>query len=122
MVIGKQGTYDRRAIQHVSTYDDLREGDLAVINIDEEQTQQPFIGTVLRIEEDEVEIQWMRGGYNKPWKKWFDGVGKNIKANTDVIPKRAILLFGFKLTQKLHLPKATATNIKKLYAEVAGEK
>ena len=29
----------------------------------------------------------MKGGYKKPWKKWLDGVGRNMKANTDTIPK-----------------------------------
>ena len=64
-MIGKQGAYDRRTMQHVSTYEDFQEGDLTVINInDVEQTHQPFIGTVLKIEDNEVEVQWMPGGCN----------------------------------------------------------
>ena len=55
MKIGKQGAYDHQAMQHVSTYEDFQEGDLAVINIDnDEQTQQPFIETVLKIEDNDV--------------------------------------------------------------------
>ena len=55
----------------------------------EDPSAQPFICTVLN-------IRYEKGGNKKPWKKWLDCVGQNMKANTDIIPKQSII-FGFKL-------------------------
>ena len=109
---------DIRAVQHVSTYDALQEDDLVVVNLEECVEEQPYIAKVLEINENDVKVQWMKGGYNKKWREWVDGVGKNRKANVDVIPIRSILLFGFRLTPNGNLPKNKVAEIKKLYEEV----
>ena len=106
---------------HVSSYEDLKVDDLVVVNLqDSAEWEEPFIGSVLHIDDacTEVTIQWMKGSYNKPWKKWVDGVGRNIKQRVDTIPIQSILLFGFQLTRKGHLKKKTIMDIQELYMDL----
>ena len=50
MQTDRQGAFNPQVVNHVSTYDELKVGDLAVINIDDEfedPSGQPFVCTVL---------------------------------------------------------------------------
>ncbi|XP_072028306.1 uncharacterized protein [Amphiura filiformis] len=119
--IGTQGAFHPREVQHVSNYEELQLEDLVVVKLEESQEcqwEKPYIGTVLEIDSDEVKIQWMKASYNKAWKKWVDGVGKNIKPRVDTIPIHSIILFGFKLTRKERLPGQTILDIQKLYSNL----
>lgn len=119
--IGKQGAVDPSDVVRVSSYEDLKAEDLVVVNLqDSAEWEEPFIGSVLDINDTRttVTIQWMKGSYNKPWKKWVDGVGRNMKPRIDQIPIQSILLFGFQLTRKGNLKKKTITEIKELYMDL----
>jgi hypothetical protein len=97
-VTNKQGKFNPTAVDHVDSYDDLQEGNLVVVNLEKtERDDPPFIGKVIEVEDNMVSIVWLKGAYNKPWKEWFDGCGKNRRRRCDIIPVQSIMLFGFSL-------------------------
>ena len=118
--MGKQGCHDPKAVQHVDDYDNLHEGDFAVVKLDPPppDEQPPYIGKVIEVRDNEVILHWMRGGYNKAWKEWFDGCGRNRKPRCQPVPLQSIMLFGFALTLKgSKLRRETALKVKELYAQ-----
>ena len=66
--------------------------------------------------ENEVEIVWLEGAYNKSWKgaKRRDPHNKRKLIDwTDTIPKASIILFDFELTSTNHLRKKSIEHLKK---------
>ena len=53
--IGKQGTFSAKDVQPVNTYELLQEGDFNSCS-EEFQDEQPYIGKVSQINEDEVGV------------------------------------------------------------------
>ena len=120
VTIGNQGHLNAKEVSHVDNYDDLHEDDLVVVNCEQtgERDQQPYIGKVIEIADNMVNIVWMTGGYNKPWKELMYGCGRNRRRSCDLIPIQSIMLFGFTLTtgfRKDRLPRETVQKIKELY-------
>ena len=87
-------------MRNVDNYDDLHEDDLVDVNCEQtgERDQQPYIGKVIEIADNMVNIVWMTGGYNKPWEALMYGCGRNRRRSCDLIPIQSIMLFGFTLT------------------------
>ena len=82
---------------------------------------EPLIARVEGIKQDDVEIVWLEGKYNKSWKvaKHLDPKNRRKKVDwKDVVPKSSIILFDFKLTASNHLRKSTVEHLKKAYLEL----
>lgn len=126
VTIGKQGHLNQKEVRHVDNYDDLHEDDLVVVNCERtgERDQQPYIGKVIEISDNMVNIVWLTGAYNKPWKELMLGCGRNRRRSCDLIPIQSIMLFGFTLTtgiRKDRLHKETVQKIKELYDDLNTE-
>ena len=84
---------------------------------------EPLLGKVLKVMDNDVEIVWLEGAYNKTWKgaKQRDPQNKRKLVDwTDTIPKASIILFDFELTSTNHLRKKTIEHLKNTYAELRG--
>ena len=82
---------------------------------------EPLIARVEGIKQDDVEIVWLEGKYNKSWKvaKHLDPKNQRKRVDwKDVVPKSSIILFDFKLTASKHLWKSTLEHLKKAYLEL----
>ena len=45
----------------------LQKDDLVVVTLGDCKGEQPYIAKVLKIKEDGVKVQWMKGGYKGTW-------------------------------------------------------
>ena len=112
------GTY-RASCNEVKCVEDtssLCVGDLVAVHC-EESSSEPAIATCLSIGESKIKVKWMKGSYSSSWKAWTLREGRKNADCVDEIPKSAILLYSFELTQTGHLRKRTIEHLKSAYSK-----
>ena len=87
--------------------------------------QEPLLGKVIKIMDEEIQIVWLEGDYSSSWRvaKYSDPQNRRKKIEwTDTVPKASVLLFDFELTATNHLRKSTSSHLKRKYAEIKQKK
>lgn len=108
-------------MQEVDDFSTVQIGDIAAVNLID-TTKRPYLGTVVKVHEDDVSISWLKGSWTGEWKQWTCGSGPKLQPYTSTIPKQSLLLWGFALTNKKRLPKKIVLELKERYASTDEER
>ena len=107
------GRYQKDVENQVREVEDhlvnLRVGCMVAVLLENYSKDKPWIGKVLSATDDEFQIHYWKGSYNKPWPpdmvKIKDGKFFKEVPYTDILPKMCILLCAFELTEESKLTK-----------------
>ncbi|XP_022100770.1 uncharacterized protein LOC110984676 isoform X3 [Acanthaster planci] len=117
VTIGHQGKVRERNVTLEATRSSIEEGQLVALHLDD-RAKRPYIGKVMKINGETIEVQWFKGSWLKPWAEINLGVGKNRRPYTDKLPVESVILWGFSLTTRSCLNSATRTELRAKYAEL----
>ena len=84
----------------------LQVGSLVAVNV--ENFPPPCIGVVQTLRNEEVEVQWLQGAYDKPWQTCLVEAPQDRRKKVplcDWVPRGTTFLFDFELTKTNHLRK-----------------
>ncbi|KAJ8018149.1 hypothetical protein HOLleu_44018 [Holothuria leucospilota] len=116
VTIGVQGK-QQKGVARVNDYSSVEEGMLVAVHC--EQTEgRPHIGRVSMVGMDEVEVEWLRGSWTGGWHPWTIEQNGRKKPYSSVVPKKALILWDFALTQGGRLRKDTISELKSKYEEL----
>ena len=77
----------------------------------------PWIGRVVSIKGDKVQIAWMEGGYEMPWSICKVKVRRRMIEWRDSVAKCTIILYGIELDKAQKLKQTTIDTLKSLYSQ-----
>ena len=78
----------------------------------------PWLGRCTNVEDDTLEVVWMEGSWNKPWKEMKHKQGRKLVEWRDTISKETVILYAIELTKTDHLKAATVTYLKEQYSKL----
>ena len=115
-------TGPRRAerICNVTSRQSLQVGHLVAVNC-ENYADGPSIGKCVHMNDEGVQIGWMKGMYSSSLTTWIVQDEKNTRKKVpwaDWIPKNLIILFDFKLMSTSRLRKTAVQHLKSNYDEL----
>ena len=79
----------------------------------EDSDELPVIGKVLKVDTEELWVEYWRGGWETKWRPWRE----RGKVWRDQLPKRCVLL-AFQLNQDNKLPTKIVNELKEIYGNV----
>ena len=79
----------------------------------EDSDELPVIGKVLKVDTEELCVEYWRGGWETKWRLWRE----RGKVWRDQLPKRCVLL-AFQLNQDNKLPTKIVNELKEIYGNV----
>ena len=78
----------------------------------------PWLGRCTEVGDDTLEVIWMEGGWNKPWKQMKLRQGRRLVEWRDRISKDTVILYAIDLTKTDRLRAATVTYLKEQYSKL----
>ena len=79
----------------------------------EDSDELPVIGKVLKVDTEELWVEYWRGGWETKWRPWRE----RGKVWRDQLPKRCVLL-AFQLNHDNKLPTKIVNELKEIYGNV----
>lgn len=90
----------------------FKKGDFVSLII-EDSDELPVIGKVLKVDTEELCVEYWRGRWETKWRPWRE----RGKVWRDQLPKRCVLL-AFQLNQDNKLPTKIVNELKEIYGNV----
>ena len=103
---------------------ELAEGHLVAVEC-ENCSSEPLLARIVKVFHTNIEVVWLDGEYDKPWKVAHHRDPQNRQKMVDwkdILPKSCIILFDFQFTSTEHLRKATIEHLKKAYSDLRNER
>ena len=112
------GPYRNRQVEVHAVRDlsGIKVGQLVAIHCQE--GTEPAIAKITAMDEDSVDVIWLKGEYSTSWAPYILYEGRKKVEWVDKLPKSSIILYGFELTKYRHLRKTTIEHLKKAYQQL----
>ena len=104
---------EREVIRNESR-DTIVEGMLVALSL-ETYRERPLIGRVDELKDETLKITWLHGHWTTSWSVCKRREGQRHIEWQEEVPKAAVVLFDFQLTQSGKLRQATVRELKRVY-------
>ena len=94
----------------------LTVGTIVACYLPKYSAEEPQLGKLINGNTKDLEIEWMVGSYNDPWKIWKEKKGKEYVTWREVIPTDAVL-FPVSLSKTERISSSEIVKLKTAYRE-----